>query len=112
MATYQIPRNVKGESRILLIFSPKALLYTAIGGGLGYIIKTLISTNSFFFQIGIILFFGAIGFAIATFKVPEISRFEFTKKISGEKIDEIIVRTIKFKMKKNRIYVYTKEEKE
>ena len=29
---YQIPRNYKGESRILLIFSTKALIYTAVGG--------------------------------------------------------------------------------
>lgn len=29
---YQIPRNVKGEGRILFIFSTKALIYTGIGG--------------------------------------------------------------------------------
>ena len=31
MQTYEIPRNYKGESRILYIFSMKALMYTAIG---------------------------------------------------------------------------------
>ena len=31
---YQIPRNVKGEGRILFIFSKKALITTAIGGGI------------------------------------------------------------------------------
>lgn len=55
--------------------------------------------------------FGLIGFAIGTFKVPEINRLEFTKKTGGENIDEVILRAIKFKKKKNRVYVYTKEEK-
>ena len=31
---YQIPRNVKGEGRILYIFSTKALIYTAVGAGI------------------------------------------------------------------------------
>ena len=28
---YQIPRSVKGEGRILYIFSTKALIYTGVG---------------------------------------------------------------------------------
>ena len=32
MGTYNIPRNVKGEGRILFIFSTKALISTAVGG--------------------------------------------------------------------------------
>ena len=31
MGTYNIPRNVKGEGRILYIFSTKALMYTFFG---------------------------------------------------------------------------------
>ena len=54
--------------------------------------------------------FGGIGFAIATFKIPDSSNFAITRKAGGEKIDDIIVRFIKFKLKKNRIYVFTKEE--
>ncbi len=34
MGTYNIPRNVKGEGRILFIFSGKSLIYTMIGGAL------------------------------------------------------------------------------
>lgn len=37
MRTYGIPRNYKGESRILYIFSTKALIYTIIGMGIGLI---------------------------------------------------------------------------
>ena len=35
MGTYYIPRNVKGESRILMVFSVKGLIYTAIGAAIG-----------------------------------------------------------------------------
>ena len=31
MNSYNIPRNVKGEGRILYVFSTKALIYTFIG---------------------------------------------------------------------------------
>lgn len=54
----------------------------------------------------------AIGYAIATFKMPNIPKFEITKKTAGEKLDDIILRWLKFKSKNNRIYVlYTEEEK-
>ena len=42
--------------------------------------------------------------------MPEINSFEFTKKTGGENIDDIIKRAIKFKMKKNKIYIYGKGE--
>ena len=58
----------------------------------------------------ITIIFGAIGFAIGTFKIPETTAFKFTKATGGEKIDDIILRWIKFKRKANRIYVYKKEE--
>jgi len=54
--------------------------------------------------------FGIIGFAIGTFKIPESPNFEITRKAGGENIDQAIIRLIKFKKKKNRVYVYTKEE--
>ena len=111
MGTYNIPRNVKGEGRILYIFSTKALIYTFIGaavGGLFYLIfeAMRMGTIGLFFVVG----FGAIGFSIATFKVPKINAIS---DISGENIDDIIKRYIKFKSKKNKIYsLYTKEKEE
>lgn len=54
--------------------------------------------------------FGLIGFSIATFKIPDTNSFEFTKKTGGENIDEVIKRAIKFKMKKNKIYIYQREQ--
>ena len=107
MGTYNLPRNVKGEGRILFIFSAKALVYTAIGGACGlplYLIFSMLSMNT----VGIIFIalFGLVGFVIGTFKVPESANFKITQKTGGENIDDVIRRGIKFKMQKNRVYVY------
>lgn len=112
MNTYNIPRNVKGEGRILFIFSSKALIYTTVGAGVGlvfYFILNLLGLGT----IGMIatVVCGLIGFIIATFKVPEIGTFKFTKKVSGENIDDVIKRAIKFKQNK-KIYVYSKEKED
>lgn len=111
MGPYQIPRNTKGEGRILYIFSYKALGYTAIGaaiGGIFYFMFKLIGLS--ILGIIMILLFGFMGFSIATFKIPESNSFELGRKVGGENIDEVIKRIIKFKMKKSKIYTYTKEE--
>ncbi len=110
MGTYNLPRNVKGEGRILFIFSAKALVYTAIGGACGlpfYLIFSLFSMN----VVGLIIIavLGLVGFIIGTFKMPESTSFKITQKTGGENIDDIIRRGIKFKMQKNRIYVYENE---
>ena len=51
-----------------------------------------------------------IGYIVGTFKVPAIPGIKFTEQTSGENIDDIIKRAVKFKMKKKKIYIYTKEE--
>lgn len=111
MGTYNLPRNVKGEGRILYIFSTKALIYTAVGIGIGlifYLLFNLIGIGIIgIVSIGI---WGLIGFCIGTFKVPDTNTFEITKKTGGENIDDVIKRAIKFKMQKNKIYIYQKEE--
>ena len=61
--------------------------------------------------IAVVVVFALIGFVIGTFKVPNIERFEFSRKTGGENIDDVIKRAVKFKMKKEKLYVYTKEEK-
>ena len=47
-----------------------------------------------------------VGFAIGTFKMPEISGLNFTKKVGGENLDDIIKRAILFKTKGSKVYVY------
>ena len=107
MKSYYLPREYKGEGKILYIFSPKALLYTTIGAGIGFLLNYLcqaLGIKKAF--IPLILFFGAIGYAIGTLKVPESNNFEITRKTGGEKIDEVIKRWFIFKMKHGKIYLY------
>lgn len=111
MGTYNLPRNVKGEGRILYIFSTKALIYTAVGIGIGLLFYFLFSLVGLgvigIVSIGVL---GLIGFSIGTFKIPDTNTFEITRKTGGENIDDVIKRAIKFKMQKNKIYIYQKEE--
>ncbi len=111
MQTYEIPRDYRGEGRILYIFSTKGLIYTAGGIAIGlifYFIFKLIKMTI----IGIIitLIFGLIGFCIGSLKMPDSKKFKLTEKTGGEKIDDVILRYIRFKQKKNRIYVSIKED--
>jgi len=111
MQIYEIPRNYKGESRILYIFSIKGLAYTGAGaaiGGIFYLIFKILGMQ--ILGICFVLFFGLIGFCIGTFKMPDSKRFKLTEKTGGESIDDVIKRWIKFKKGKNKIYVYLKEE--
>ena len=91
MGTYNIPRDTKGEGRLFYIFSTKALIYTVIG-------------------IVLIVILGVIGFSLGTFKVPHNDRFEITKKAAGIKLDKILFESIKFKLKKDKYYVYDTKE--
>lgn len=111
MQTYEIPRNYKGEGRILYIFSTKGLIYTAVGAGLGLIFYFIFKTLGLS-MIGIIstLICGAIGYAIGTLKVPENASFQISKKTGGENIDDVIMRWIKFKKNGNKVYIYKMEE--
>lgn len=113
LGTYNLPRNVKGEGRILYVFSTKALLYTFGGIGIGFVFYLILSAFGLeFVAFLIMVILGGIGFLIATFKVPESSAFKITKNTGGENIDDVIRRAIKFKMQKNKVYVYKESTKE
>ena len=110
MNTYNIPRDVKGEGRILFIFSTKALIYTGIGCGIGLIFYLLFSMLKIdFVGIIMIVILGLLGYIIGTFKVPNSDNFAFTKKTGGENIDDVIKRAFKFQ-KNKKIYLYTIDE--
>ncbi len=107
MGTYNLPRNVKGENRILFIFTTKSLIYTVIAAAIGLIFNFIFSLlNMTLVGIIIIAVFALIGFGIGTIKVPEIAKFEFSKKTGGENLDDVIKRAIKFNTKGRKIYVY------
>ena len=106
---YQIPRNVKGEGRILFVFSTKALITSGIGGAFGLIFWWIFGMMGLS-TVGIIItiVLAAIGFGIGTLKVPNTTAFEVTRKTAGENIDDVILRWLKFKFQsKKKIYVYT-----
>ena len=107
MGTYELPRNVKGEGRILFIFTAKSLIYTVVGAGLGLLFYFIFSAfNLTMVGIIIVAIFALIGFSIGTFKVPELGKFEFTKKTGEENVDDVIKRAIKFKTRGKKVYVY------
>ncbi len=112
MGTYNLPRNVKGEGRILFIFTGKSMIYTVIGGIVGFVLFYLILSVLGLTVAGLIMiaFSALIGFLIGTLKMPNLEKFEFTRKTGGENIDDIIKRAIKFKTKGRKIYVYKEEE--
>lgn len=114
MGTYYIPRNYKGETRILYIFSVKSLITTVIGAGIGLIFYFIIGVVLQLKMPGIIILaiWALIGYGIGALKIPTIVGLPVTKKIGGESISEIIIRYFKFK-KNRKIYTYTntKEEK-
>ncbi len=106
MHTYEIPRNYKGEGRILYIFSTKGLIYTVIGLAIGLVFYFIFKVLGMsVIGIGIDVLFGVVGFVIGTLKMPDTRKFEFTKKTGGENIDNIIKRWIKFKKNNNKIYI-------
>lgn len=112
MGTYNLPRNVKGEGRILFIFTGKSMIYTVVAGGIGLLFYFIFSMiNLKMVGIAITVIFALIGFIIGTVKVPNIEKFEFSRKTGGENIDDVIKRAIKFKTKGKKIYVYEEEEK-
>ena len=113
MGTYNLPRNVKGEGRILFIFTPKSMIYTVIGVAIGLIFYAIFAILKLK-MVGVIfvVLFALIGYAIAMLKVPSLGISKTSKKIAGEKLDDIIKRAIMFKRKQNRIYIYDNQEVE
>lgn len=96
-----------------MIFSTKSLLWTAGTALIGFFIYLLFKSIGVS-KIGLIflVLFALIGFVIGTCKMPAIDSLKICRHTAGENIDDIIIRAIKFKLKRNKIYVYAKEEKD
>ncbi len=110
MATHYIPKDLRGETRILMIFSVKSLITTAIFGAIGLVFYLIFSALSMKVVGFIILALMALlGYAFGTVKIPRITGLKFTKNIEGDSMDDIFLRFIKFKSNK-KIYTYTKED--
>lgn len=111
MGTYYIPRNYKGETRFLYIFTVKSLISTAIGAVIGSIFLLIFMVLNMK-TVGLIItaLCGVWGYVVGAVKIPTIVSIPITKKIGGEPLSEIIIRYFKFK-KNRKIYSYTKEDK-
>ena len=113
MGSYYIPSNkLKGETRILLIFTPKSLVFTAAGAFLGlifYLILTAVGLKT----VGLIIMvlFALIGFAIVTIKVPTNGVTKLEKNVGGMTLFEIITAYMIFK-KNRKIYSVAVPRKE
>ena len=93
MGTYYIPRNYKGETRILYIFSVKSLITTLIGAAIGllfYFPLRIVGLNTA--GIVILAIWALIGYGVGALKIPTIVGIPVTKKIGGEPLSEIIIR--------------------
>lgn len=106
--SYMIPRNTKGEGKILMIFSKKSFLWTI--GCAGAALITIYPIFSIF-NLGLIgmvsvLLFGLIGYIIGSVKMPNSQNFEIFRKTGGEDIDEILIRLLKFKKGGKKVYLY------
>lgn len=118
MRSYLIPRDVKGETRILTYFTPKSFIFTVVGILIGtiffFILKTLSLTITGAIVLGVI---SLISFAIGALKVPETNAFAFFKNTGGETLDDVIIRYIKFRgisflgiRSRKKIYIYGRRE--
>lgn len=109
MRSYLIPRDVRGETRILYFFSPKSFMFTVVGILFGAVLYFIFKTIGLQLTGVIILFVvSLISFAIGALKIPETNAFQFFKDTGGESIDDIIWRYINFNMKKC-IYITKKQ---
>ncbi len=110
MRKHEIPRESKGEGRILYFFTGRSMITTLIGMAFGLILGAVLNTvgPKWLMFIPIVLF-GVIGFMIGTIKIPEIKSIPITKSVSGLYVDEMVLKYIKFK-KRRSLKVLEKEE--
>ena len=106
--SYYVPRSVKGETRILYIFTIKSfavtLAFGLVGWGIAYLIGMFVNVSivATLVTIGI---FAAIGYGLATIIIPDVPIMGPLRKAGGENIGAMILRAITFKSKR-KIYLY------
>lgn len=105
---YSVPRNVKGETRLFVIFSIKSLVFTVVFGLIGFFLFSILSAVGLGpIGIALMIILAIIGYVISSFKIPDIPLVGKFRKASGEMIWEILFKTIMF-YKKKKLYIYSK----
>lgn len=106
MGTHLIPREVDGDARILLIFTPKGFIGTLAGLFIGVMFFTIASALKATIVGWVLLAVcSGIGFTIGQVKIPESNAISLFKKTGGEYIRDIIMKYIRFQ-KTKKIYLY------
>lgn len=106
--SYYVPRSVKGESRILYIFTIKSFAATLAFGLIGVLIYFLLNnfiSISIMGAIIIIAIFALIGYGLSAITIPDAPIMGPLRKAGGENIGAMLIRLIMFKRKK-KIYLY------
>ena len=106
--SYYVPRSVKGESRILYVFTIKSFAVTLAFGLVGvlfYFILASFMSISIVGAIIIIAIFAAIGYALSAVTIPDVPIMGPLRKAGGENIGAMIIRLISFRGRK-KIYLY------
>ena len=106
--TYTVPRSAKGESRILYIFTVKSLISTIGFAAIGAIPCLLLSSIGLKIPgIIVLVIFAAIGYGMAMLTIPDAPVMGKLRKAGGEKLGDIVWRTVTFS-KRKKIYLYRK----
>ena len=106
--SYYVPRSVKGESRILYIFTIKSFAVTLAFGLVGVLVNFLVASFIDISIVGtiiIVAIFAAIGYALSAVTIPDVPAMGPLRKAGGENIGAMIIRAIMFRSKK-KIYLY------
>ena len=106
MGTHLIPREVDGEARILLIFTPKGFFGILIALIPGVMLHQLF-TNMGAKTVGwvALAICALIGFVIGQMKMPESRAFDLTRKTGGEYVKDVILNYLRFS-KTKKYYIH------
>lgn len=111
MGTHLIPREIDGEARILLIFTPKGFLGIMVGLIPGILLHQICTALGSTVMAWVLLGICAvIGFVIGQVKMPESRAFDLLRKTGGEYIKTVITNYFKFQ-KTKKYYIYDSEAK-
>ena len=111
--SYYVPRSVKGESRILYIFTIKSFAVTLAFGLIGVLVNFFVTkfiNLSILVSIIIIGIFAGIGYLLSAVTIPDVPAMGPLRKAGGENIGAILIRAMFFK-KKKKIYLYNYKRK-
>lgn len=105
--SYFVPRSVKGESRILYVFTIKSFISTLGFGAVGFVLWNLLKVFGIGDIAGIIItiLFGGLGYVFGAVTIPDIPAMGVFRKAGGENISNIVLRFITFRHRK-KVFIY------